>query len=85
MAFVGYPAPGDLVEAVSSGAWDVGLVGADPLRASEIAFRRLLEIDATYLVPADSPIRTIEEVERAACYGSRSATGPPTTCTCAAP
>jgi polar amino acid transport system substrate-binding protein len=65
VAFVGYPGPGDLVEAVSSGAWDVGLVGADPLRAGAIAFTpAYLEIDATYLVPVDSPIRTIEEVDR---------------------
>src|SRR5436190_18771182 len=65
VAFVRYPGPGDMVEAVSSGVWDVGLIGADPLRASEIAFTpAYLEIEATYLVPADSPIRTIEEVDR---------------------
>ena len=65
VAFVRYPRPGELVEAVSTGAWDVGLVGADPLRASEIAFTpAYLEIEATYLVPADSPIRRIEEVDR---------------------
>jgi polar amino acid transport system substrate-binding protein len=65
VAFVQYPNPGALVEAVSTGAWDVGLIGADPLRASEIAFTpAYLEIDATYLVPADSPIRAIEEVDR---------------------
>lgn len=65
VVFVRYPSPGDLVEAVSTGAWDVGLIGADPLRASAIAFTpAYLEIDATYLVPADSPIRTVEEVDR---------------------
>src|ERR671936_286192 len=63
--FVRYPRPGELVEAVSSGAWDVGLIGADPLRAGEIAFTpAFLEIEATYLVPADSPIRMIDEVDR---------------------
>src|SRR3954469_2485285 len=62
VAFVRYPGPGDMVEAVSSGVWDVGLIGADPLRASEIAFTpAYLEIEATYLVPADSPIRTVDE------------------------
>ena len=65
VAFVRYPSPGDLVEAVSTGVWDVGLIGADPLRASEIAFTpAYLEIEATYLVPADSPIRVIDEVDR---------------------
>jgi polar amino acid transport system substrate-binding protein len=65
VAFLRYPNPGELVEAVSSGVWDVGLVGADPLRASEIVFTpAYIEIDATYLVPADAPIRLVEEVDR---------------------
>jgi polar amino acid transport system substrate-binding protein len=65
VAFVRYAGPGDLVDAVSNGVWDIGLIGADPLRASEIAFTpAYLEIEATYLVPADSSIRTIEEVDR---------------------
>jgi polar amino acid transport system substrate-binding protein len=65
VAFVRYPGPGDLVEAVSTGVWDVGLVGADPLRASEITFTpAYVEIEATYLVPADSPIRQVAEVDR---------------------
>jgi polar amino acid transport system substrate-binding protein len=65
VAFVRYPGPGDMVEAVSSGVWDAGLIGADPLRAGEIAFTpAYLEIEATYIVPADSPIHSIEEVDR---------------------
>lgn len=65
VAFVRFPGPGPLVEAVSSGVWDVGLVGADPLRAGEIAFTpAYLEIEATYIVPADSPIRAVEEVDQ---------------------
>lgn len=65
VAFLRFPNPGELVEAVSSGVWDVGLIGADPLRASEIVFTpAYIEIEATYLVPADSPIRAIAEVDR---------------------
>src|SRR5215217_5353439 len=65
VAFVRYAGPGDLVDAVSTGVWDIGLVGADPLRAGEIAFTpAYLEIEATYLVPADSPIHSVEEVDR---------------------
>src|SRR5919199_2915947 len=65
VAFVRYPGPGQLVEAVSSGVWDIGLIGADPLRASEIVFTpAYIEIEATYLVPADSPIQNVEEVDR---------------------
>lgn len=60
---IAYPNPGDLVAAV--GEWDIGLVGADPLRAGRIAFTpAYAEIEATYLVPAGSPIRSIEDVDR---------------------
>jgi len=65
VAFVRYPSPGDLAAAASTGVWDVGLIGADPLRAAEIAFTpAYLEIEASYLVPADSPIRSIADVDR---------------------
>jgi polar amino acid transport system substrate-binding protein len=65
VAFVKYPNPGEMVEAVSTGAWDVGLIGADPLRAGEIVFTpSYCEIEAGYLVPADSPFRSIDEVDR---------------------
>ena len=65
VTFVRYPSPGDLAAAASTGAWDVGLIGADPLRATEIAFTpAYLEIEASYLVPAGSPLRGIDEVDR---------------------
>lgn len=63
--FLRYPNPGELAAAASSGVWDVGLIGADPLRASEIVFTpAYLEIEASYLVPAGSPLQSIEEVDR---------------------
>jgi polar amino acid transport system substrate-binding protein len=44
----------------------VAFLGAEPERASEIAFTAAyLEIPATYLVPAGSPIRSVAEVDRA--------------------
>lgn len=65
VSFVAYPSPGDLAAAVSQGAWDVGLIGADPLRAAEIAFTpAYLEIEASYLVRDDSPLQTVEQVDR---------------------
>jgi polar amino acid transport system substrate-binding protein len=43
----------------------VAFLGAEPQRATEIAFTAAyLEIPATYLVPAGSPIRSIAEVDR---------------------
>ena len=73
VAFIKYPSPGDLAAAASSGAWDVGLIGADPLRAGEIAFTSAyLEIEASYLVLEDSPMRAIDDVDRP---GTRIAVG----------
>jgi polar amino acid transport system substrate-binding protein len=43
----------------------VAFLGAEPQRASEIAFTAAyLEIPATYLVPAGSPIRSLADVDR---------------------
>lgn len=63
--FSTYPGAGELAEAVKSGAWDVAFLGAEPARATEIAFTAAyLEIEATYLVPAGSPLRSIADVDR---------------------
>jgi polar amino acid transport system substrate-binding protein len=63
--FVTYDAAGKMADAVKSGAWDVAFLGAEPQRANEIAFTpAYLEIEATYLVPAGSSIRTIADVDR---------------------
>lgn len=61
-----YPNPGALADAAASGAWDVGFLGAEPQRANEIDFTAAyVEIEATYLVPPGSPLKTIAEVDRA--------------------
>jgi polar amino acid transport system substrate-binding protein len=45
--------------------WDIGLIGAEPARAEKIAFTAAyVEIEATYLVPAGSPLRSIADVDR---------------------
>ncbi len=63
--FSTYPGAGELAEAVKRGAWDVAFLGAEPARATEIAFTAAyLEIEATYLVPAGSPVRSIADVDR---------------------
>ncbi|HEY6720412.1 MAG TPA: ABC transporter substrate-binding protein [Burkholderiales bacterium] len=62
---VPFDTAGKLADAVKSGAWDVAFLANEPARANEIAFSAAyLEIDAGYLVPAGSPIRTIAEVDR---------------------
>jgi polar amino acid transport system substrate-binding protein len=63
--FVAFETAGKLADGVKTGAWDVAFLGAEPQRAGEIAFTAAyLEIPATYLVPAGSPIRSIAEVDR---------------------
>lgn len=62
---IAYPGAGQVADAAGTGAWDVGFIGAEPQRAAVIEFTlAYVEIPATYLVPAGSPIRTIEEVDR---------------------
>jgi len=66
VTYVCYKSPGLLADAVESGEWDIGNIGAEPQRAEKIAFTAAYcEIEATYLVPADSPIQTLADVDKA--------------------
>jgi polar amino acid transport system substrate-binding protein len=63
--FVNFDTAGAMADAVRTGAWDIAFLGAEPQRANEIAFTAAyLEIPATYLIPAGSPIRSIADVDR---------------------
>jgi polar amino acid transport system substrate-binding protein len=63
--YVLYPDPGALADAAERGEWDIGNIGAEPQRALTIAFTAAYsEIEATYLVPAGSPIQSVAEVDR---------------------
>jgi polar amino acid transport system substrate-binding protein len=65
VVYVPFKTPGELADAAGKGVWDIGLIGAEPLRAETIAFTAAyVEIEATYLVPAGSPIKAIAEVDR---------------------
>jgi polar amino acid transport system substrate-binding protein len=65
LALVPFKSPGELGDAVGTNVWDIGLIGAEPQRAEKIEFTAAYaEIEATYLVPAGSPITTIAEVDR---------------------
>jgi polar amino acid transport system substrate-binding protein len=66
LKLVPFKTPGELGDAVDANAWDIGLIGAEPQRAEKIEFTAAYaEIEATYLVPAGSPLQTVEEVDRA--------------------
>jgi polar amino acid transport system substrate-binding protein len=62
---IGYDSAGAMVDGLKTGVLDVALLSAEPARAGEINFSpAYVDIDATYLVPAGSPIRDVEDVDR---------------------
>jgi polar amino acid transport system substrate-binding protein len=65
LEIVPYAAAGRVVEAAKSGAWDIAYVAIDPLRAVDmIQSPAYVVIEGSYLVPAESPIRSNAEVDR---------------------
>ena len=61
-----FPAAIRSVDAVTGGGADVGFFAIDPLRGADIAFTdAYLLIEGAYMVRADSPCRTNEDVDRA--------------------
>ena len=66
LEIISYKSAGALADSVSEGAWEISVLGDEPERAKVIDFATpLTEIEATYLVPAGSSIRSIDEVDRA--------------------
>lgn len=64
--YVPFPKPGELADQAGNDVWDIGLIGAEPARAEKIAFTAAYcEIEATYLVPAGSPLKSIADVDKA--------------------
>ena len=60
-----YEKVGDVADGANKDEWDVAFIGAEPQRAAEIDFTApYVEIEATYLVPAGSPIKSIAGVDR---------------------
>ena len=63
--YVTYESPGKLADAAERNEWDVALLGAEPQRAEVISFTPAYsEIEATYLLPAGSPVETIAAVDQ---------------------
>lgn len=64
--YVPFKTPGELADAADANSWDIGLIGAEPQRAEKIAFTKAYcEIEATYLVPAGSALKSIPDVDKA--------------------
>ena len=65
VAFVPFPTPGELADEAANDVWDIGMIGAEPVRAETIAFSAAyVEIEATYLVPEGSPFADVGDVDR---------------------
>ena len=59
-----FSSPGEVADAAERKEIDVGLIAEEPERAEVINFcDPYVEIEATYLVPAGSPLRTIDDVD----------------------
>ena len=60
-----FDAAGKVFDALKAGALDIAFLAIDPARAAEIAFTApYVLIEGTYMVPVDSPLRSIEDVDR---------------------
>jgi polar amino acid transport system substrate-binding protein len=60
-----FDAAGKVFDALKRGAWDIAFLAIDPARATEIVFTApYVVIEGTYLVLTDSPLRTIQDVDR---------------------
>ena len=63
--YVAYDSAGAMAEGGKAGAWDVAFFAVDPVRAQEFAFSApYAQLDGTYLVKADSPLRKLEDFDR---------------------
>ena len=66
LEIISYQSAGALADSVTTGAWEISVLGDEPERAKVIDFAPpLTELEATYLVPAGSPIKSVGEVDRA--------------------
>jgi polar amino acid transport system substrate-binding protein len=62
---VAYDSVAVMGDAAPTGVWDIAFLGSDPKREALMSFTAAyLEIEATYLVRGDSPLRTAAEVDR---------------------
>ena len=63
--FIVFETPGKLADAGLEGTWDIAFVGNEPQRAKDIAFSApYLEIPVTFLVPKNSPINSLADVDQ---------------------
>src|SRR5947208_6222694 len=65
VTLVPYEAAGKVTGDAKSGRWDIAFVARDPERAKDIEFSPpYVIIEGGYVVPANSPLKAIEDVDR---------------------
>jgi polar amino acid transport system substrate-binding protein len=65
LALTVYDAAGKVTDAAKTGAWDIAFVAIEPVRAAVIGFTApYVIIEGTYMVAADSPLKTTANVDR---------------------
>lgn len=65
LKLVPFENPSAVAEAAGTGVWDIGNIGAEPQRAAVMDFTAAyVEIEATYLVPPESSLQSVDEVDR---------------------
>lgn len=65
LQLVPFRRPSEIADAAGNNEWDIANIGAEPQRAAVIDFTAAYaEIEATYLVPGDSPLQAVEDVDQ---------------------
>jgi polar amino acid transport system substrate-binding protein len=65
LALVPFSGAVQVFEALKSGSWDVAFLAIEPVRAAEIAFTApYVLIEGAYMVPKDSPLKSVADVDR---------------------
>jgi polar amino acid transport system substrate-binding protein len=60
-----FEAAGKVFEALKTNTWDIAFLAIEPARATEIDFTApYVLIEGTYMVPKDSPLKVIADVDR---------------------
>jgi polar amino acid transport system substrate-binding protein len=60
-----FDAAGKVFDTLKSGAWDLAFLAIEPVRAAEISFTApYVIIEGVYMVPADSPLQAVADVDR---------------------
>jgi polar amino acid transport system substrate-binding protein len=65
LEFVTYAAAGEVFAGAKQNAWDIAFIAIEPVRAAEVEFSApYLIIEGTYLVPKDSALKDVTDVDK---------------------